>query len=156
MDSAGGQGPVPLRVGGKKMRKRKELDALVAHSLAKRAYNNGKRNIAGTGLTSNDQLLSQSTDDQDDYSWTKVRSGSRCRGVKRLAVFRACGPLVLIMCMLLSLAFVYWLYFDIREQMADYRIRIEQGTCGIGLMELSNSLVVSMNQETNFYLFFYF
>lgn len=27
---------VPLRVGGKKMKKRRELDALVAHSLAKR------------------------------------------------------------------------------------------------------------------------
>lgn len=31
---------VPLRVGGKKMKKRRELDALVAHSLAKR-YSRG-------------------------------------------------------------------------------------------------------------------
>lgn len=35
MESAG-QVAVPLRGGGKKMRKRRELDALVAHSLAKR------------------------------------------------------------------------------------------------------------------------
>lgn len=128
MDSAGHVG-VPLRVGGKKMRKRKELDALVAHSLAKRACNNGKRNGgAGIGLTSHDQLLSQSTDDQDEYMWTKVRSNSRCRGVKRLSLFRTCGPFMLITCMLFSLGFVYWLYFDIREQIADYRIRIEQGS----------------------------
>lgn len=92
-----------------------------------RAYVNGKRNIAGTGLTSNDQLLSQSTDDQEEYTWTKVRSSSRCRGVKRLSLLRTCGPFLLITCMLFSLGFVYWLYFDIREQIADYRIRIEQG-----------------------------
>lgn len=35
MESAG-QVIVPLRSGGKKMRKRRELDALVAHSLGKR------------------------------------------------------------------------------------------------------------------------
>lgn len=58
---------VPLRVGGKKMKKRRELDALVAHSLAKRACN-AKRQ-AGNGVTSQDQLLSQSTDDQEDSTW---------------------------------------------------------------------------------------
>lgn len=33
---SGGQVIVPMRSGGKKMRKRRELDALVAHSLGKR------------------------------------------------------------------------------------------------------------------------
>lgn len=37
MESAG-HVAVPLRGGGKKMRKRRELDALVAHSLAKRYF----------------------------------------------------------------------------------------------------------------------
>lgn len=100
---------VPLRSSGKKMRKRRELDALVAHSLAKRylilcfssdssvnqkysneylcdfcyinqfinrnnstflrrACNSGKRQAAGNGIHSQDQLLSQSTDDQEEYS----------------------------------------------------------------------------------------
>lgn len=36
---------VPLRVGGKKMKKRRELDALVAHSLAKRLVSSNERKI---------------------------------------------------------------------------------------------------------------
>lgn len=85
---------VPLRTGGKKMRKRRELDALVEHSLAKRyftptvdpllptmhililgsfcihrACNSTKRQVAGNGINSQDQLLSHSTDDQEDYFW---------------------------------------------------------------------------------------
>ncbi|XP_021697466.1 uncharacterized protein LOC5574423 isoform X2 [Aedes aegypti] len=113
---------VPLRVGGKKMRKRRELDALVAHSLAK---SSGKRHIAGNGIASHDQLLSNSTDDQEDYSWPKVRTQSRCRR-KRFSCVRTCGPLILVSCIFLSLGFMYWLYFDIRQQVAEYRIRIEQ------------------------------
>lgn len=114
---------VPLRVGGKKMRKRRELDALVAHSLAK---SSGKRHIAGNGIASHDQLLSNSTDDQEDYSWQpKVRTQSRCRR-KRFSCVRTCGPLILVSCIFLSLGFMYWLYFDIRQQVSEYRIRIEQ------------------------------
>ncbi|XP_039449759.1 uncharacterized protein LOC120428747 isoform X1 [Culex pipiens pallens] len=115
---------VPLRVGGKKMRKRRELDALVAHSLAK---SSGKhRHIAGNGIASHDQLLSNSTDEQEDYSWQpKVRAQSRCRR-KRFSCVRTCGPLVLVSCIFLSLGFMYWLYFDIRQQVSEYRIRIEQ------------------------------
>ncbi|XP_055619179.1 uncharacterized protein LOC129764285 isoform X1 [Toxorhynchites rutilus septentrionalis] len=114
---------VPLRVGGKKMRKRRELDALVAHSLAK---SSGKRHIAGNGIASHDQLLSNSTDEQEDYSWQpKVRAQSRCRR-KRFSCLRTCGPLLLVSCIFLSLGFMYWLYFDIRQQVSEYRIRIEQ------------------------------
>ncbi|XP_058838786.1 adventurous-gliding motility protein Z [Topomyia yanbarensis] len=114
---------VPLRVGGKKMRKRRELDALVAHSLAK---SSGKRHMAGNGIASHDQLLSNSTDEQEDYSWQpKVRAQSRCRR-KRFSCVRTCGPLILVSCIFLSLGFMYWLYFDIRQQVSEYRIRIEQ------------------------------
>lgn len=92
---------VPLRSSGKKMRKRRELDALVAHSLAKRyhnlgfdqtfktrekqkknvlivlmifnrACNSGKRQAAGNGINSQDQLLSASTDDQEEYSLVAI------------------------------------------------------------------------------------
>lgn len=113
---------VPLRGGGKKMRKRRELDALVAHS--SRGSSVGNR--SGNGINSHDQLLSQSTDEQDEYVWTKSNSSSRARA-NRISFLRSCGPFLLVTSMLLSLGFVYWLYFDIRAQITDYRIRIEQG-----------------------------
>lgn len=72
MESVGHHVAVPLRVGGKKMRKRRELDALVAHSLAKGAKGGG-RHAASNGVASHDQLLSNSTDEQEDYSWVGRR-----------------------------------------------------------------------------------
>ena len=54
------------------MRKRRELDALVAHSLAKGAKGGG-RHAASNGVASHDQLLSNSTDEQEDYSWVGRR-----------------------------------------------------------------------------------
>lgn len=53
---------VPLRSGGgKKMKKRRELDALIAHSLTKRGIRRP--------VQSQDKLLSVSTDDPDEYTW---------------------------------------------------------------------------------------
>uniref|UniRef100_A0A8W7P3D8 Uncharacterized protein n=1 Tax=Anopheles coluzzii TaxID=1518534 RepID=A0A8W7P3D8_ANOCL len=125
MESVGHHVAVPLRVGGKKMRKRRELDALVAHSLAKGAKGGG-RHAASNGVASHDQLLSNSTDEQEDYSWQpKVRTQSRCR-TKRFSCLRTCGPLLFVSCIFISLGFMYWLYFDIRQQISQYRIRIEQ------------------------------
>ncbi|XP_035910419.1 uncharacterized protein LOC118511435 isoform X1 [Anopheles stephensi] len=125
MESVGHHVAVPLRVGGKKMRKRRELDALVAHSLAKSSKGGG-RHAASNGVASHDQLLSNSTDEQEDYSWQpKVRTQSRCR-TKRFSCLRTCGPLLFVSCIFISLGFMYWLYFDIRQQISQYRIRIEQ------------------------------
>ncbi|XP_052872173.1 uncharacterized protein LOC128277711 [Anopheles cruzii] len=125
MESVGHHVAVPLRGGGKKMRKRRELDALVAHSLAKGSKGGG-RHIASNGVASHDQLLSNSTDEQEDYSWQpKVRTQSRCRA-KRFSCLRTCGPLLFVSCIFISLGFMYWLYFDIRQQISQYRIRIEQ------------------------------
>ncbi|XP_049546395.1 uncharacterized protein LOC125957607 isoform X1 [Anopheles darlingi] len=125
MESVGHHVAVPMRVGGKKMRKRRELDALVAHSLAKGSKGSG-RHIASNGVASHDQLLSNSTDEQEDYSWQpKVRTQSRCRS-KRFSCLRTCGPLLFVSCIFISLGFMYWLYFDIRQQISQYRIRIEQ------------------------------
>uniref|UniRef100_A0A182K0Z8 Uncharacterized protein n=1 Tax=Anopheles christyi TaxID=43041 RepID=A0A182K0Z8_9DIPT len=128
MESVGHHVAVPLRVGGKKMRKRRELDALVAHSLAKgsKGGGGGGRHAASNGVASHDQLLSNSTDEQEDYSWQpKVRTQSRCR-TKRFSCLRTCGPLLFVSCIFISLGFMYWLYFDIRQQISQYRIRIEQ------------------------------
>ncbi|XP_035784916.1 A-kinase anchor protein 9-like isoform X1 [Anopheles albimanus] len=125
MESVGHHVAVPMRVGGKKMRKRRELDALVAHSLAKGSKGSG-RHIASNGVASHDQLLSNSTDEQEDYSWQpKVRTQSRCRS-KRFSCLRTCAPLLFVSCIFISLGFMYWLYFDIRQQISQYRIRIEQ------------------------------
>uniref|UniRef100_A0A182PUZ5 Uncharacterized protein n=1 Tax=Anopheles epiroticus TaxID=199890 RepID=A0A182PUZ5_9DIPT len=122
MESVGHHVAVPLRVGGKKMRKRRELDALVAHSLAKGAKGGSGRHAASNGVASHDQLLSNSTDEQEDYSWQpKVRTQSRCR-TKRFSCLRTCGPLLFVSCIFLSLGFMYWLYFDIRQQISHQNV----------------------------------
>jgi len=58
---------VPLRA-GKKMKKRRELDALIASqsSSSKRA----NRRVPGA-TNSQDKLLSVSTDDPEDYAWVR-------------------------------------------------------------------------------------
>ncbi|XP_037033461.1 uncharacterized protein LOC119072370 isoform X2 [Bradysia coprophila] len=116
---------VPLRIGGKKMRKRRELDALVAHSLAKRACSSTSKRQASNGINSQDQLLSQSTSDQEDSTWSKVPVSTRCRN-KRYSCFRTCGPLVFILIIVVLFGFMYWLYFDLRQQLSEHRTKIEQ------------------------------
>lgn len=37
-----------------------------------RACSSSKRQTAGNGINSQDQLLSQSTDEQEEYSWVKM------------------------------------------------------------------------------------
>jgi len=81
---------VPLRA-GKKMKKRRELDALIASqsSSGKRA----NRRVPG-GTNSQDKLLSVSTDDPEDYAWVRYFYATCClhryshtRSSTRLAVF---------------------------------------------------------------------
>ncbi|XKL59456.1 hypothetical protein PGB90_000472 [Kerria lacca] len=72
---------VPLRtsnISGKKMRKRRELDALVAANGLKRygGYN-GEPVCAKPGTNYHDQLLSESTDEQEDY-W-RIRNKAACK-----------------------------------------------------------------------------
>lgn len=63
---------VPFRPGGKKIRKRRELDALIAHSVAK------KMSIPRTvlNINSKEKLLSASTDDAEDYTWVQMNTVS--------------------------------------------------------------------------------
>ncbi|XP_022223867.2 uncharacterized protein LOC111075083 isoform X2 [Drosophila obscura] len=113
---------VPLRSGGgKKMKKRRELDALIAQS------SSSKRNTRRTaGAThSQDKLLSVSTDDPEDYAWTNV-AGTTRRSHRKMAYFRMCGPLLLGIIGILIVSILYWLYFDLRQQMSDYRQKIEE------------------------------
>ncbi|XP_016928727.3 EF-hand calcium-binding domain-containing protein 14 isoform X1 [Drosophila suzukii] len=111
---------VPLRA-GKKMKKRRELDALIASqsSSSKRA----NRRVPGA-TNSQDKLLSVSTDDPEDYAWTNVAGSSR-RSHRKIAYFRMCGPLLLGIIGILIVAILYWLYFDLRQQLTDYRQKIE-------------------------------
>ncbi|KAH8401396.1 hypothetical protein KR009_005267 [Drosophila setifemur] len=112
---------VPLRAGGKKMKKRRELDALIAQSSSKR----GTRRTAGGATHSQDKLLSVSTDDPEDYAWTNVAGSSR-RSHRKIAYFRMCGPVLLGLVGILTVTVLYWLYFDLRQQLTDYRQKIEE------------------------------
>ncbi|XP_020818213.1 uncharacterized protein LOC110191657 [Drosophila serrata] len=112
---------VPLRA-GKKMKKRRELDALIAtQSSSKRA----NRRTTGGATHSQDKLLSVSTDDPDDYAWTNVAGSSR-RSHRQIAYFRMCGPLLLGIIGILIVGILYWLYFDLRQQLYDYRQKMEE------------------------------
>ncbi|XP_030388276.1 uncharacterized protein LOC115634583 [Scaptodrosophila lebanonensis] len=113
---------VPLRSGGgKKMKKRRELDALIAHSLTKRST---RRGVHGTA-PSQDKLLSVSTDDPEDYAWTNIAGPNR-RSHRKNTYLRMCGPVLLGITSALFVAILYWLYFDLRQQIFDYRQKIEE------------------------------
>lgn len=124
---------VPLRA-GKKMKKRKELDALVAHSGPGKRVGGG-----GGGASSQDQLLSESTDEQDDYWSGKDRGsggsnggggGPRCRLILRRRVcgslLRACTAALVFACVVATTT-VMWLFIDIREQVTSLRNELDQG-----------------------------
>lgn len=127
---------VPLRA-GKKMKKRKELDALVAHTgPGKRVGINGG---GGGGSSPQDQLLSESTDEHDDYWSGKDRGGGgsngesggpRCRLFYRRRLFgsllRACTAVLVFACVVATTT-VMWLFIDIREQVTSLRNELDQG-----------------------------
>ncbi|XP_064543651.1 uncharacterized protein LOC135432102 [Drosophila montana] len=108
---------VPLRSsGGKKMKKRKELDALIAHSLTKRGYHRT--------INSQDKLLSVSTDDPDDLAWMSVPNIRRNH--KKQIYIRKCGPVLFGITIVFVLAILYWAYFDLRKQISDYQQKFEE------------------------------
>ena len=107
---------VPLRA-GKKMKKRKELDALVV---------SGKRVKRG----SQDQLLSETTDEEQDSSSHWSSKDRRCRVLVRRRVFgsllRACTASLVFACVVATTT-VLWLFIDIREQVTSLRNELDQG-----------------------------
>lgn len=140
---------VPLRT-GKKMKKRKELDALVANSIAKRSCTGGvgvgncghhhsiinkRSTTAGNGISSQDQLLSESTDEQETY-WNNCGADtvntkrSRNLHITRrrtlLSLMRACTALLVFTCVVATIT-VMWLLIDVREQITSLRSELDQG-----------------------------
>jgi len=53
-------------------------------------------------------------------------AGSR-RSHRKIAYFRMCGPLLFGIMGILIVGILYWLYFDLRQQLTDYRQKIEEG-----------------------------
>lgn len=101
MDGAGHR--EPLRV-GKKMRKRRELDALV-------------------GVTGNrgGRLLSASSDEEEPWG----RRSSRKRRSRPFLRFAA----VLNLCIcIVSAATLLWLFVDVRRQIVSLRIEMDRGS----------------------------
>lgn len=122
---------VPLR-GGKKMKKRKELDALVAHTINKRSLD-VKRSSSTGGVSSHDQLLSDSTDDQDYWTSSATGKSLRCHRRRYLvrkrtcsAFLRACSAILVFTCVVATTT-VMWLFIDVREQVTSLRTELNQG-----------------------------
>ncbi|XP_039956173.1 uncharacterized protein LOC120771941 isoform X1 [Bactrocera tryoni] len=125
MDSSH-QFSVPLRAGGKKIRKRRELDALIAHSFGK------KRSIRRTTLNINSQekLLSASTDDAEDYAWVQMNrpknTHSICTNRCHNRKYMICKPLLVLIAIAVIIGLLYWMYLDLRQEMFVYRKKIEE------------------------------
>lgn len=123
---------VPLQ-GGKKMKKRKELDALVAKTMNKRIADGDKRSSGAGGVSSHDKLLSDSTDEQD--YWTspigdKPRSHRRGFLLRKRACFnflKTCSAILVFTCAVAT-ATVMWLFVDVREQVTSLRTELNQGS----------------------------
>lgn len=125
---------VPLQV-GKKMKKRKELDALVAKTMSKRSGDSVKRCLNAGAVSSHDKLLSESTDEQD--YWTSnpgIKSQGRCprRGYlirKRTcsAFLKTCSAVLIFTCVVATTT-VMWLFVDVREQVTSLRTELNQGS----------------------------
>ncbi|XP_075217464.1 EF-hand calcium-binding domain-containing protein 14-like isoform X1 [Lycorma delicatula] len=108
---------VPLRVGGKKMRKRKELDALAG----------GKRCKRGGSASGEQQLLSDSSDEE---VWTRSgRSRYLLRRRTCTSMLRACTALLILACVLATTT-VMWLFIDVREQATFLRSQLDQVVAG--------------------------
>ncbi|XP_020289749.1 uncharacterized protein LOC109857643 isoform X2 [Pseudomyrmex gracilis] len=114
---------VPLRQPTKKMKKRKELDALApAHAISRRS--SGKR--------SSQELLTDSSDDRSEYWNVSTRSGRKCRGrrgrvcpglLKACNAFLACASV-------LATASLIWLFIDVRQQLTALRTELDQVIAG--------------------------
>ncbi|XP_072759351.1 uncharacterized protein [Anoplolepis gracilipes] len=118
---------VPLRQPMKKMKKRKELDALApAHAVSRRS--SGKR--------SSQELLTDSSDDRSEYSGilrnVSTRGGRKCRGRRGRACpgfLKACNAF-LACASVLATASLIWLFIDVRQQLTALRTELDQVIAG--------------------------
>lgn len=126
---------VPLRaanMSGKKMRKRRELDALVAANGLKRysGYNGGPVCVK-PGTNYHDQLLSESTDEQEDYWRARNKAANkrnRPGGLKRRcsSLLNICTLILVFGCITVTTT-VLWLFMDLRHQANYLRSEMNQG-----------------------------
>uniref|UniRef100_A0A8D8YY63 Uncharacterized protein n=1 Tax=Cacopsylla melanoneura TaxID=428564 RepID=A0A8D8YY63_9HEMI len=133
-------------MGSKKMRKRKELDALVSHPSA----TNGQKRLSLSRSRHTDQLLAESTD--DEFYWSSSgrektpnsgfgsgRSTSAylkrsCAADKRssrrdswkFGFLRACSFMFVFTCIVATCSVLY-LFLDIRQQCAYLRHELDEG-----------------------------
>lgn len=63
----------------------------------------------------------------DIENQSKIQIAKRHR--KHYSFLRTCAPLLFIFSVFLLISLMYWLYFDLREQLSDHRSKIEQGEC---------------------------
>ncbi|KAM7342603.1 uncharacterized protein ACRADG_009958 isoform 1-T1 [Cochliomyia hominivorax] len=133
---------VPLRYGIKKMRKRRDLDALLSQSHSKNGGNNcggGGGGCVGGGalrrcnnnrgvVYSQDKLLNNvSTDDQEDYNWQpKIKQPPHHCGHNKQMLFRLYGILLFVITLSIFVGFTYWLNFNLQQQIYEYRQKVEQ------------------------------
>ncbi|XP_034181003.1 EF-hand calcium-binding domain-containing protein 14 isoform X1 [Osmia lignaria lignaria] len=114
---------VPLRQPTKKMKKRKELDALAPpHTVSRRS--SGKR--------SSQELLSDSSDERSEYWNVSTRNGRKCRGRRSRACpgfFKACSAF-LACASVLATASLIWLFIDVRQQLTALRTELDQVIAG--------------------------
>ncbi|XP_054010994.1 uncharacterized protein LOC128893780 isoform X2 [Hylaeus anthracinus] len=114
---------VPLRQPTKKMKKRKELDALAPpHTVSRRS--SGKR--------SSQELLSDSSDERSEYWNVSTRNGRKCRGRRGRAcpgIFKACSAF-LACASVLATASLIWLFIDVRQQLTALRNELDQVIAG--------------------------
>ncbi|XP_065366969.1 liprin-alpha-1 isoform X2 [Calliphora vicina] len=133
---------VPLRYGIKKMRKRRDLDALLSQSHNKNGGNGSGGGGGGCGgggalrrcnnsrgaVYSQDKLLNNaSTDDQEDYTWQpKIKQPPHHCGHNKQMIFRLYGILLFVITLSIFVGFTYWLNFNLQQQIYEYRQKVEQ------------------------------
>ncbi|XP_058986846.1 liprin-alpha-1 isoform X3 [Musca domestica] len=131
---------VPLRYGIKKMRKRRDLDALLSQAKGGGGGGSGGGSASCGGgplrrgnnnrgaLYSQDKLLNNvSTDDQEDYNWQpKVKQPTHHCGHNKQLIFRLYGILLFVITLSIFVGFTYWLNFNLQQQIYEYKQKVEQ------------------------------
>lgn len=117
---------VPLRTGGKKMRKRRDLDAMLVSARGCAARRERPLLVPSTDeqeeMDTHDASVSKSSRSKRSWWLCGVKAnGAACRASRR-----ACKILLLCACLLAACA-ALWLFADVRVQMASLRQQVELG-----------------------------
>lgn len=83
------------------------------------------------------------------YVQSKVQIAKRHR--KHYSFLRTCVPLLFIFSVFLLISLMYWLYFDLREQLSNHRSKIEQGECNQTTFGYQH-FVIMIHMRYHFYL----